>query len=220
MNSKERFFAVLKNEFSPALRRYGFKGSGHRFQREIGEIIHVIGIQTNKYGGSCCVNLGLHLRFLPLTTGKILAQGEKIRAESCEFRWRLAPPGNTDYWWAFEEGIKSHLPLGIDGKEVSGSDEQARHLIKIYDAYGETRFQSVMTIEAVAQAIRIEDIERGWPVSPLYSFTAARAGLTMARIHKYLGDSQQARKFAQAGLSRIDRAKGLQLELEQFLNHA
>lgn len=218
MNSKEIFFAVLRDEWAPLLRRLGFKGSGQRFQRDLGQVIHVIGVQVNKYGGSCCVNLGLHLRFLPLTNNQLPAWGEKIKAEACEFQWRLTPPGHTDYWWAFEQGVKAHLPLGMLDKANLGPVEEAHHLLHTFETYGESRFQTVATVAQVAEVIQVEDIERGWPVSPLYSFTPGRAGLTMARIYEYLGNREWARVFARVGLSHVGQAKAVRVALEEFLS--
>ncbi|NJN95832.1 MAG: DUF4304 domain-containing protein [Anaerolineales bacterium] len=218
MDSKDTFFACLRDEWAPLLRRSGFKGSGQRFQRDLGQVIHVIGVQVNKYGGSCCVNLGLHLRFLPFTNNQLLAPGEKIRVESCEFQWRLTPPGSTDYWWAFEQGVKAHLPPGLLDKTNTGPVEEARHLINTFETYGEPRFQTVTTVAQVSELIQVEDIERSWPVSPLYSFTPVRAGLTMARIYEYLGNRERAGMFARAGLSRVGQAKAVRTALEEFLN--
>ena len=65
MNNKDEFLQVIKDEFAPRLRDIGFKGSGHNFKRINNEIINIINIQVNKYGGSYAVNLGLHLTFYP-----------------------------------------------------------------------------------------------------------------------------------------------------------
>jgi hypothetical protein len=93
--SRNTFFEVLEREWGPLLARGGFGGGGTRFERRLGEVVQVIGVQEAKGGGSCCVNLAVHLVFLPLTTGRMI-EGEDVRAESCEFQWRLAPAGLTD----------------------------------------------------------------------------------------------------------------------------
>ncbi len=217
MSAKEAFFATLHNEWYPLLRHSGFKGSGQRFQRENNEVIHAIGVQVNKYGGSCCVNLGIHLRFLPLSNNQMLASGQKIRVESCEFRWRLAPPGHTDYWWGFESGVKAHLPLSFLDQKQQGPVKQARHLIETYTAYGEPYLQSLMTVVDIAGTIRVEDIGRNELKSPIYAFAAGRAGLTMARIHKYLGNIEMARQFAETGLQHVGKARQVQEALEKLL---
>ena len=67
MDAKKEFYSYLKNEFGPQHREIGFKGSGSHFRRVNDEVIHCINIQGNKHGGSCAVNLGLHLTFLPIS---------------------------------------------------------------------------------------------------------------------------------------------------------
>jgi len=216
MNPKEGFFNCLKSEFAPKLRTLGFNGSGQNFRRIREEVIHILNIQVNKYGGSCCVNLGLHLTFLPVAGGTRLADPKQLRVTSCEFRWRLTPPGASDYWWGYEEGASAHLPFGMEGGIDQGPIKKARHLIGTYEAFGEPQFQSVMTVEAVSQLFQPEDIS-GSKELPLYSFTLARGALTMARIHSYLGDKELARQFARVGLENIGKAKALRIEFENLL---
>lgn len=216
MDAKEAFFNCLKTEFAPKLRAFGFKGSGQNFRRFHDEVIHVINIQVNKYGGSCCVNLGLHLTFLPIAGETLLKDPKKLRASSCEFRWRLAPGGATDYWWGYEKGIAAHLPYQMEGGKGRGPVEKARDLIKTYVDYGEPRFQSVMTIEAVARLFQPDDIGSGKSL-PLYGYTHSRGALTMARIHRYLGNEKLTKQFAQVGLENIGKAKALRKEFESIL---
>jgi hypothetical protein len=219
MNTKELFFNCLKTEFAPKLRSLGFTGSGQHFRRIRNEIIHTVNVQVNKYGGSCCVNLGLHLTFLPVAGGTQLADPKKLKATGCEFRWRLTPPDFTDYWWGYEENELAHLPFRMEGGKGHGPVEKAQHLIEIYETYGEPQFQAVMTIEAVADLFKPEDIETvGKRLSPLYGYTATRGALTMTRIHIYLGNVELARQFAEVGLRNIGKAKALRPEFEKVLN--
>ena len=105
MDSKEIFYNQLKEEFIPLLRDSGFTGSGQHFRRIKGEVVNAINIQNNKYGGSCCVNLGLHFTFLPACwDGMKILEPKKIKEVDCEFRTRLSPKGKSDYWWKFDGG--------------------------------------------------------------------------------------------------------------------
>jgi hypothetical protein len=217
VNAKEAFFDCLKTEFAPKIRSFGFKGSGLNFYRIRDEVIQVINIQVNKYRGSCCVNLGLHLAFLPIAGGNLLADPNKLRVTSCEFRWRLAPPGATDYWWEYEEGVAAHLPYAMEGGRGTGPIGKAHHLIATYETYGGPRLQSVTTIEAIAHLFRPDDIGSGKPL-PMYGYTHPRGALTMARIHKYLGNENLTKQFAKAGLENIGKAKALRMELENLLS--
>lgn len=215
--SWKTFFDILRWEWLPYLADSGFKRNGQRFQRVIGEVYHIIGLQKNKYGGSCCVNLGVHLSFLPLPGGVYPQAGETLRVESCEFQWRLAPPGYTDYWWAYEQGSAAHLPLTFLNEVNRGLSERARHLANTYKTAGEPAFLRLASVEQVAALIRLRDLDNPARVVPEYAFTPGRAGLTMARIHRHLGNTDLACRFAKAGLERIGKAKALRAELEKLI---
>lgn len=219
-SSRDIFFATLKEEWNPLLSRAGFRGDGERFQRSIGDVIHAIALQENKYGGSCCVNLGVHLTFLPLTAGGFPQPGTYIRAEACEFQWRLTPPGFTDYWWAYEQGVAAHLPLPFLHEENRGPRERARHLARTYEAIGEPAFQRLSTADQIAHLIELADLSKEWRIVPEYAFTPGRAALTMARIHQHLGNNMLARRFAEAGLERVGKARAIREALEKFLETA
>ena len=212
--AKAAFFAHLRDHWAPALRARGFKGSGQRFHRDAGEVVHAIGVQVNKYGGSCCVNLGAHPRALPLPSGAPPGEGQPVRAESCEFRWRLTPPGYTDFWWGYERGVAAHLPLGMPGGEGATAADRAEHLARTYWEEGEPAFESLRTTADVLALIRVEDIERGYPVSPRYLYTPARAALAVAHLHAHAGDPAAARRFAEAGLRHLGHARNLLAPLE------
>ena len=82
----------LKIKLAPLLRGHGFSGSGVNFRRHVGDVIQVLNIQGSRYGGSCCVNLAVHLTFLPTVLGDA-PDPKKITESLCEFRKRLAPDG-------------------------------------------------------------------------------------------------------------------------------
>ena len=99
MDDKKAFYKQLREDFYPNLRECGFKGSGQHFRRVNGDVIHAINIQNNKYGGSCCLNLGIHLSFLPIAWPKDqMPDLGKIKEIDCIFRRRLAPTGKSDFW--------------------------------------------------------------------------------------------------------------------------
>ena len=70
---------MLKHNLAPLLRSDGFKGSGKTFRRFENELIHVVNIQGSRYGSMCCVNLAVHLSFLPTAGGGRLIDIEKIK---------------------------------------------------------------------------------------------------------------------------------------------
>jgi hypothetical protein len=215
--SRDIFFNLLRDEWGAFLRHAGFVGTEERFQRELGPVIHALAVQESKHGGSCCINLGVHLDFLPLTTGKPPQAGAHVRPESCEFQWRLTPPGFRDYWWAFEKGAAAHLPPPMLQEENAGPAERAQHLAGTFETQGEPAFQRLSTLQQIADLIKLQDLDNEWRIVPEYAFTPGRAGLSMARIHRQLGNHDLARRFAVAGLERVGKARAVHLELEMFL---
>jgi hypothetical protein len=211
---------MLRDEWLPRLFQSGFVGDGERFLRRTGEVIHAIGLQEAKGGGSCCVNLGLHLAFLPLTTNVVPEPGDLVRAESCEFQWRLTPAGYSDYWWAWEQGAAAHLPLSMLAGAHSSPLDAAYHLVETWVEHGEPALARLSSPHQVAGHVTIDALDvRGTDgrVVPEYAFTPGRAALTMARIQRHLGHEEMARRFAQAGLERAGKARAVRAALEQFL---
>ena len=205
MGNKKIFFDELKQEFSPKLREIGFKGSSQNFRRINNEIINTINIQVNKYGGSCAVNLGLHLLFLPVCWADKLPDIKNIKEIDCEFRMRLVPKNKTDYWWKY------------DGM-LSSPTKTAHHLIETYFAYGEPHFQEFNTIEKIKDMLSIEDLKKSDFINVFGGVVAQRGALAMARIHPHLGDIAKAKEFASYGLKNLGSAIALKPALVEILN--
>src|SRR5579875_1395554 len=101
MSDYERFHHLLKRDLFPLLRAEGFKGSGTTFRRIKNEIIHVVNIQGSRYGGECCVNLCVHLSFLPIPGMDRLTDPKKLKEYECCFRNRLHEAREDDHWWSY-----------------------------------------------------------------------------------------------------------------------
>ena len=205
MDTKKVFYDVLKEEFAPRLRDIGFKGSGQNFYRTKGEVINIINIQPNKYGGSCAVNLGLHLSFLPAVSESELPDIKNIKEYECEFRMRLAPRNKTDYWWKY-------------GGLLNSPTKNARHLIETYFKYGEPHFKEYDDVEKIASMLTLDDIEKNDNIKVFGGIVRQRGALAMARIHKHIGKVTEAKEFAQAGLNNIGRAVALRSAFEEIIN--
>jgi len=205
MDNKKIFLNALKQELSPKLREIGFKGSGQNFRRTKNEVINVLNIQVNRYGGSCAVNLGLHLTFLPMSSNTELPNLKKIQEYDCEFRTRLAPNNKSDYWWKYDDFLRS-------------PEKKAQHLIDTYFKFGETLFRKFDSVRKIAAMFTIDDFKKkDW----LYVFgdvTLQRGVLTMARIHCHLGNKSRAKEFAIFGLENLGRATILRPQYEEILN--
>jgi hypothetical protein len=202
--TKLEFFAYLRDNFGPELRRLGFKGSGQKFRRVHGEVINMINIQGYKYGGSVAVNLGLHLDFLPDSFTSEWPDLSKLREYDCEFRTRLTPRWRFDYWWKYDGLFRN-------------PSRTAAHLVSTYLDRGEPQYAKFDATEKIASSISPKDIVAGRDLKIWGPVASIRAALTFAIINQHLGNDAIAREFAQAGLHDSDRAPVLRAKLEAIL---
>lgn len=200
---QERFYAVLKSEFFPKLRAAGFKGSGQNFCRVIGEVIHAINIQGNRWGGSCIVNLGAHVSYLPAMGGKPVGAW-KYKVIDCEFNGRIVDPSSGD-WWQY-------------GSSSAVAESSARSLVTTYFAEAEPKFSHYSTVASFLAAMetKANGAAHQLPILGTVDFgpLPARAALAAARIHRHEGNVSEARRFARMGLEGIAGDAGIALRPE------
>lgn len=204
MNYKKSFYDELKENFIPILRQSGFKGSGQNYRRVNGEAIYAINIQNNKYGGSCCINIGVHFTFLPVVwDSKKMPDVKSIKEVDCEFRYRLSPKNKPDYWWPFKgEGL-----FGNPSKSVE-------HLCKTFNDSVVEFLDQYRDLENVTSKFPISSLESGEFVDVLGGVVAVRGALTMARIYQHTGQLDLQKQYAKVGLSILGKANALKAELE------
>ena len=206
MDSKQIFYKQLKEDVIPILRESGFKGSGQNFRRINGEVIHAVNIQNNKYGGSCCLNLGFHFTFLPACwNSKNILEPKKIKETDCEFRTRLSPKGKHDYWWKFDGG-------GIFGN----TSKSVAHLKKTYLEVGNDFFERFNSLESITSLLEIRLLKQSDYIDIAGGIVPVRGALTMSRIYKHLGNSELQKRYAATGLQIIGNASALKNELENL----
>lgn len=203
--AKSEFFSLVRDDFAPALRDLGFKGSGQNFRRIRGEVINIVNIQGNKYGGSVAVNLGLHLTFLPASGSINLPETSKIKEVDCEFRQRLVPRGRFDYWWKYD---------GFFGSP----QKRVNHLVSTYLNRGEPRFLQFDSVEKIANMLQLDEIVCDKTYKFFGYVHAVRGALVMARVNRHIGNAELAVEFAKAGLKKLGRVTSLKPALEEFLN--
>jgi hypothetical protein len=183
------FRAQLKERLNPLLRGVGFFGSGTTFRRLSDDVIRLVHVQGSRYGGSCCVNLAMHLTFLPTVLGDP-TDPKKITEPLCEFRKRLAPDGRSDHWWDY----------GATEQEAAASVES---LVDLFRRVALPHFERFRTFPGPFAGITPQVIISGdFRLLP-GNMTAARAALVMARISAHLGQQGQAREFAEVGLASL-----------------
>lgn len=96
---RKAFQAAFRRSVVPWLKQQGFEGSGATFRRYVDQAVHVVNLQARSRGGEAAVNLGVHFRFLP--SSPAAPPPEKLVQEWCALRRRLAPQGESDFWWRY-----------------------------------------------------------------------------------------------------------------------
>jgi hypothetical protein len=202
---RQQFHSLLKQNLLPVLCSHGFLGSGTTFRRCRGEVIHVLNIQGARDGGSCCVNLGIRLSFLPIQATMTLPGSRKITEPDCEFRRRLAPAGEADYSWKYfrtEEAAQASI----------------RNLVELYQAEGAGYFDRYAAFPGLFGMITPRHLEeKDYSLFPC-GVVPSRAALTMARVALRLGRPNDAEEFVRIGLATVGSAWGLKWELERVLD--
>jgi len=161
----------------------------------------VINIQGDKYGGSCCVNLGIHPLCLPVDRAKSVADPKRLKEYECEFRCRLAPTGHFDKWWKYD-GI-------FTSPERSADDLEAA-----FFKYGEAYFSRYSTVDAILDELSINKLEGRHSISSFgMSMVISRAALVAARIYACKGDDESKVMYAKYGLEYV----GCTVELKTLL---
>jgi hypothetical protein len=204
MDSYDRFHQLLKRDFAPFLRGDGFKGSGTTFRRIKGDAVHLLNIQGSRYGGQCCVNLGVHFSFLPTAGGGSTFDPQRLREYDCDFRERMHDAGESDHWWGY-------------GETEAESQASAVSLIHLYRNQGILFFQKFEQFPEVFERITPAEIDSGDLSKMPAAMTRVRAALTMARVMKHLGRFDKCRQFAEIGLRNLGRGVALKAEFERLL---
>jgi hypothetical protein len=173
MDTYERFHQLLKRDFSPLLRADGFKGSGTTFRRIKDDAIHVLNIQGSRYGGQCCVNLGLHYSFLATAAGRPVTDAMKVKEYECNFRDRIHEAHESDHWWAY-------------GATEAKSEANVANLIDMYRRRSASFFKKFEPFPDVFEKITPTDLDAGDLSKLPTAMTQLHAALTKARIMKHL----------------------------------
>jgi len=134
----------------------------------------------------CCVDLGVHLDFLPVVAGGIPARPEAMSVTECEIRKRLTPnPDFEDFWWAY------HDPHACED------------VLAALQTRGLPFFEQFQSFPTFWQSISVDDLRTGKYGIFLPGLTTTRAALLLARLHACLGDQSRCRAFAEFGLEVV-----------------
>ena len=203
MDPRSQFLAKFKSIVVPVLREEGFQGSGQNFRRRVKEVIHVINIQGSRWGGKCCINLGVHLTFLPTIT-LALPDPAKFTEPECEIRTRLTESDRLDKWW----------PYGNSEKEA---EDSATSIKQTYLSFGREFFGRFLVFPGDFTKTNPENFDKKSSREHLPGQTVVRNILTLARIYAHVGNRDFASRFATMGLANLGHAVLLKAEFEKLL---
>ena len=100
MTSTTDFKKQVGQILGQELKGLGFKGSGFNYLMDTEQFIFAIGIQASRYGGQCCMELGIQPKDLT-TDGSRTLDFKKLKYLDCEFRTRISALGQGDFWWTY-----------------------------------------------------------------------------------------------------------------------
>ena len=207
MDSRIRFYAQVKAVLVPVLEADGFTGGGITYRRVVGNVIHVLTLQASVDGRKCCVCLGIHLSFLPGQGSLTPPESKTIEEPDCEFRTRLTPVGQSDFWW----------PYGVSEQEAS---ESAKSICRLYQEIGGPYFQQFSTFPEDFTRVTPTMLAAGGELPFPSGGTFVRLALTLARISQQVGRIEDARQFAEVGLAHVGPAVSLKHAFRQIIGAA
>ena len=189
------FKKIMKDSFAPVLRKYGFIGSGFKY-RKITEnhYIYTVLVQSNKYGEGCWIELGVTTDFLPDTLGFTITP-KKVSSFNCEFRKRLTMK-NDDMW--------------LFGETKDEANHSILQMLTEFEINGIKYFEQFIDFPDPISSISIKDImNESTKLQSLGAPLDLRLAMTVARVHTFLGNRDEAIKFCEWGLENINNAIGL-----------
>jgi hypothetical protein len=209
VNERDQFHSQVKQVLKPAFVADGFRASGTTYRRSLGEVIHVIALQGSVHGGQCCVCLGIHLTFLPVVGSADVCDSAKITEPECEFRSRLVPLGQSDFWWSY----------GVTEREAQASAES---ILRLYRDVGVPYFGRFTTfpddfVRVTPSMLADGSGADGAPLPFPKGGTIVRRSLALSRIALHTGRTADAKQFAEIGLAHVGPAIGLKNEFRKIL---
>lgn len=192
------FKSILKEEFVPKLREYGFKGSGFKYIKPTdNHYIYIVSIFGDRMGKSCSLEIGVYIDFIPLHNELIPRQKWKsLSTADCDFRKDINSPSMTGTWFF--------------GKSEQETRNTVRNMVTAFEKVGIPYFEQFSEFPEPFDNIQLEEIiNEDIKLEKLGSPTNLRLARIMGMIHLYLGNSEESIKFAEWGLDNIGVATGL-----------
>ena len=171
------------------LRDTGFTAGKCGWTRVRDEFIDCADVQVRSDNAACCVNLGVHLHFLPVAGGSKPIDTNGMSSVDCEIKSRLVPEGKTEYWW--EPGGDNACDVGECFREL-----------------GEKFFRRFNDFPRPFSDIEMSEIDSDETLGLLPTMTKVRRILLITRVYDYLNDSENAVAWAEFGKQNAGIAVG------------
>lgn len=187
------FKKLIKDDFSPLMHKHGFSGSGFHYYLQTKEhYIYTLIIQPNRYGGSCRIEVGVHLDFLPDTIGKY-PPARELEPCDCYIRWQLGPNFSFSGWWKYgNSAIKAKKSIRQMMQTVK---EDILPFFKFFSGFP----QPLLTIKPQDLEHNLSNLKKIYDCWPSDVVLA----LLLAEFHLYLKNLEQAKAFAKWGLDHV-----------------
>lgn len=197
----KEFLLAVRDHLSPRLESTGFESSELAWRRFRNPYVDCVEIQIRSDQRACCVNLGLHLSFLPAAGTKTSIDPARLQLIDCEIRSRATRNGESDSWWEFKN----------DPSEVDCLVSCAMKNVELF--FGKYRDFPQPFLDFEPSDLASEEMTALLP-----AMTKVRRTLFLARLHEHLGDHKRAKFWSQFGLEHAGMASGPKAEFREILN--
>lgn len=182
----KQIIAAIKATIGPVLADAGFLEHERTWIRHRSPFIDCVEIQLRSDSRAYCVNLGVHMDFLPYPT-KAVDSASMVQAD-CELKQRLVETGESDHWWSLD------------------SRNQTLGLLECLIRNGFGFFEQYNELPGSFAAITPENIGEEECLAVFPMMTRVRRILLMAHIYEYVGDSERAVAWARFGTENAGMA--------------
>lgn len=183
----KEFTKQTENVLTPLFLEEGFTEQGiDHYRRYVNPFIHCIWLQERSDMEAMCVNLGVHLDFLPVPGRITTPPITDVIEMECSIRVRLTPNDVFDYWWP-----------------SSSAKKQVTSIKDLYIEKGIPFFEKYTSFPDIFEKIEIDDIKSGEALKILPEKSWIGMAVFLAQIHKHIGNNERAIQFSNFGLELL-----------------
>lgn len=190
-----KFAAFVPESALQVLSDSGFAGTNLVWTRARPPFIDCVEFQLRSDKVAYCVNLGVHLDFLPSPSGECRAVESQA---DCEIKLRLSIKEGTDQWWDIDRG----------------SDQEVLDCLR---DRGFQFFNRFSELPGPLSALTPKSIDGKESKNLLPGMTRVRRVLLMSRIYKHLGDTDKTLQWARLGEQIAGMAVGPKVAFQNII---